>query len=161
MKEKLLKLARWHPPIARGGMTWGQLRDLAHRIAEKRGLRAKVTLTNWPFRGSVQRVEDVLAIHVDQVQAPRWTGPDPMPKHVVLHQRKNDQVYALAHEVGHVAMGHYELSDEGIWFHVDGAGDCELEAEADAFAHLVTRSPGVPVDWLLSDQLDLGGRRRL
>jgi Zn-dependent peptidase ImmA (M78 family) len=51
----------------------------------------------------------------------------------------------LAHEVGHLVLGHYERSDD-VWFLTDGAGADEWEIEADLFAFFALRSRNQPLD---------------
>jgi hypothetical protein len=137
VNEKLLKLALWHPPIRRGAMTLSELRLLVHRIAKKRGLKAIVMIHPWPFRGSVQRDGGWLIIHIDSRQ-----GLDGVVHPDILRLMEVRQIIALAHEVGHVALGHYQLQEEGVWFHSDGGGDDAFEWEAEYFADVVTLSPG-------------------
>jgi hypothetical protein len=158
LREKLQRLAKWHPLITRGGLSWQQLRDLVQRIAHRRGLRAAVELTEWPVRGSVQRIGGWLVIHVDSCQplpAEDLHWVPNVPAAVEATRRRVYQVAALAHEIGHVALGHYVLEEVGVWYHMDGAGDDEMEWEADAFASLVTRSPGIPADCFIGEQIRL------
>lgn len=158
LEDRLDRLVRWHPTIARGGMSWGQLKDLAKRIAARRGLECRVHLKPWPWRGSVTMSFGALIIHVDQEQGlpardAAWSAPQ--PAHEEARRRAAAQLAALAHEVGHVALGHYSLGERGVWFHQDGDSGDELEWEADAFSFVATRSPGTPIPSSILPQLRL------
>lgn len=137
--RKLARLCAWHPQLARGAMSFTQLRNLALRIGAVRGVRVVVDLEPWPWPASVRWVGDVLAVTVDS------------------RQSRPGRVYALAHEIGHIALGHCDLSGERVWYCRDGEDADAMEEEADAFASFATRSPGCAA-WAaaLDDQLGLG-----
>ncbi len=113
-------------------------------------------MQRWPYRGSVTRVDNLLMIHIDARQDPHhFPG---YRAHTPLYaglegdawRREAEQVYALAHEIGHVALGHYQLrNDDGYWHFTHGDSEDILEVEADHFAALVTRTPGFPLALML------------
>lgn len=135
LEEKLRRVTNWHAPLARGGMSWAGLRALASRIGTARGVEIVVAEDPWPFSGSLQRVGDRLVIKVDS--------------------RRNlaERTYALAHEVGHLALGHYDIHAREVWYHTDGPNADELEAEADVFAGWATRTPGTLMEWFQPERL--------
>jgi hypothetical protein len=139
IEAKLRALCRWHPQLARGAMSWAQLRNLARRIGAARGVEVVVDVVAWPWPATARWVGDVLAITVDG------------------RQSRAGRIYALAHEVGHLALGHCSLRDRDVWFHRDGVCSDEMESEADLFAQLATSSPGCAAwEAVLRDQLGLG-----
>jgi hypothetical protein len=105
--------------------------------AARRGLDLVVDVCPWPDAGSVQKIGRRLVVTVDS------------------RQSKSDQLFALAHEAGHVLLGHYAL-DDGIWtMREQKAPGDDFEAEADFFAMFVCRSRCLPASWYLNLQLDL------
>lgn len=90
----------------------------------------------WHVGGTLRRVGRTIFITIDSGRS------------------ATDQLYALAHEAGHLVYGHYDLEDE-VWTLVDGPGGDEWEWEADFFASFATRTPGTPAGWFLNSQLRL------
>lgn len=119
-------MAQECPGFDRGGMSRQQLTMLLARYAVRANLTPVVRFDPWPFRGSVQRFGDRLTVVVDSR---------------LEHEQR---LATLAHEVGHVALGHYAL-EEGCWYFTDSEGMNEWEWEADLFARIALRSPGVPL----------------
>jgi hypothetical protein len=142
LREKLKKLMAWHAPLRRGAMSFAQLRNLARRIGELRSVVVRVKLEPWPFSGTVAWIGEALVIRVDSRLSP------------------GDQLDALAHEVGHLALGHYNLREREVWYLQDNGPDDLWEQEAEVFVSLATRSPGSAA-WAaaLNDQLPLGIER--
>lgn len=92
----------------------------------------------WPSEGSVRQIGRRLVVNIDS------------------RLSKSDRVFALAHEAGHVLLGHYQLDEEGVWFMREpkDPGD-DFEVEADFFAMFVCRSRKMPAEWIIGGQLDL------
>lgn len=125
-----------YPTLRRGGMTWAQLCGVLRARAQRRGVGLDVDLCPWPDRGAVERFGNLLVVYVDS------------------RQSKGDQLRALAHEAGHVLLGHYQLEQE-VWFQIDTGPDNPWEAEADWFADFALRTAGTPPEWFIGEQLDL------
>jgi hypothetical protein len=126
VEAKLRDLGREHPDLARGGLSWDQLVTLARRIGAARGVEVDVRAHSWPWGGSVQWFGSALAISIDD------------------RRPRAEQVWALAHEVGHLALGHCHLEEpEHAWcVHAGSKEDLEQEAAAECFAAFATRAPG-------------------
>lgn len=130
--ERLRAIASTCPAFGRGGISWHQLRDLAGAWGRTVGLRVAVDLRHgWPFGGSIQTFGRRLVVFIDAA-LPDW-----------------ERRHVLAHEIGHLVLGHYDLDDDIPWFLSDSDGASELEQEAQTFAFLATRSPGLPLEWFL------------
>lgn len=123
-------------------MTFSELRRLAVQLGQKVQMPVTIEQRTWPFEGSVQKIGNHLFIWIDA--------------------RLNDyeRLECLAHEVGHLAFGHYQLADEyGVgetWYQHDGHGNDEWEQEADYFACFALRSSNLPIEWWIGrDQYEL------
>lgn len=117
-------------------MSFNQLQTLLETRAKAKGYELKVKLQPWPGGGSCQKVRWKIVVPIDSRLPPF------------------ERLHALAHESGHILLGHYELDDE-VWLLQDGEGDSQWEAEANLFAALATRTPGTPAGWFLDEQLKL------
>lgn len=97
-----------------------------------------VVVKPWPSEGSVRQIGRRLVVNIDS------------------RQSRTNRIFALAHEAGHVLLGHYQSSEDGVWFMREpkDPGD-DLEAEADFFAMFVCRSRCMPAEWIIGGQLDL------
>jgi hypothetical protein len=62
------------------------------------------------------------------------------------------QVSSLAHEVAHLALGHYRL--QGFWADADGPRAVDEERWADYFAGIVLDKLLTPLDHLGGEQLE-------
>lgn len=90
----------------------------------------------WHVAGTLRRIGGTIFIKIDSGRS------------------ATDQLYALAHEAGHLLFGHFELEDE-VWTLQEGQGGDEWEWEADFFASFATRTPGTPAEWFIGEQLKL------
>jgi hypothetical protein len=134
-RSRLAYLIRHYPILARGGLSRRQLKDLAVRIARRMGYTVEFVHTTWPWPATISRVATRLVITVDS------------------RRSALDQLMALAHEVGHVALGHYQL--EGFWTEMDGPYSREEDAWADVFASIVLDKHTSPAQYLGAGQLKL------
>lgn len=126
-----------YPTLRRGGMSFDQVKRMLKSRAQRKGLKLNVELMPWPHGGSLAYRDGVITITIDNRRSP------------------SDQLFALAHEAGHLIFGHYEF-DEEIWTLVEGPdGNDEWEEEANLFAQFATRTPGTPPEWFLNEQLRL------
>lgn len=134
-RRRLYELIRCYPRLARGGLNQRELLDLARRVARRSGLSVRVAFKPWPWPASVVRIARTLVIIVDEDRIPA------------------EQVLALAHEVGHIALGHYHA--ERFWADTDGLACSVEEQEADLFASLVLSRHLGPLDYLGREQFEL------
>lgn len=104
--------------------------------AQKKGYRLVLKKGPWHVGGSLRSVGKTIYIKIDD------------------RQSASDQLFALAHEAGHLLFGHYQLEGE-VWTLVDGPGGDEWEWEADLFAQFATRTPGTPPEWFIGGQMKL------
>lgn len=133
--SRLAALAHRYPSLARGGLNRLQLRDLAGRLARRLGYHLEIVSAPWPWPATISRVGDNLVITVDDRRGPA------------------DQLMALAHEVGHIALGH--LRTAPFWTDVDGPHLLEEDAWADLFAAVVLSRHTSVVEYLGREQLEL------
>jgi hypothetical protein len=134
-RSRLASLARRYPSLARGGLSRQQLKELASRLARRLGYHLEIVSAPWPWPATISRVGDNLVITVD-------------------HRRDAlAQLMALAHEVGHVALGH--MHAEPFWTDVDGPYSREEDEWADLFAAIVLDKCTSPVEYLGREQLEL------
>ncbi len=117
-------------------MSFDQLRRLVKARAERRGFKFRLDVEPWPYAGSLHRTGDTLVITLDSGRT------------------RAEQLSALAHEVGHLVFGHYELSDE-VWTMQDTASSEEHETEAEYFAMFALRTYGTPPERFLNEQIEL------
>lgn len=134
-RDRVLSLTRAYPRLARGGLNIHQLKDLASRIAARQGLRADIAFVPWPWPATIQQAGSRVLITVDS------------DRHIA------DQAMALAHEVGHLVLGH--LHTEPFWTDVDGPVQHEEDALADLFAAIVLDKGRTPLEYLGVEQLEL------
>lgn len=134
-RGRLAYLIKHHPILARGGLSRRQLKELAARIARRMGYCVEFVFTSWPWPATVSRIATRLVITVDN------------------RRSAVEQLMALAHEVGHVALGHYQL--EGFWTETDGPYSREEDAWADVFAAIVLDKCTSPAEYLGTEQLRL------
>jgi len=134
-RSRLAALARRYPTLARGGLSSAQLVDLSRRLALRLGYRLEVVRTAWPWPATISRIADTLVITIDDRRDP------------------GDQLMALAHEVGHIALGHMRTSP--FWTEVDGPYALEEDAWADLFAAVVLSRHTSVVEFLGKEQLEL------
>lgn len=90
----------------------------------------------WPTDGVIRRIGRQIIIRIDSRISPAA------------------QLYAFAHECGHLLFGHYEIDGE-VWTMTSGPGADSWEAEAHLFAQFATRTPGTPAEWFIGGQLRL------
>ncbi len=135
LRERLIRLTGRYRTLQRGGLSFHQLREIAVRWGARHQLHVHILLLPWPESGSVQRAGDTVGIFINS--------------------RANvaERTYALAHEVGHLLLGHYDTRD--VWFLLDGPRACDWEDEADCFAAFATRTPKTPAEWFASEQCSL------
>lgn len=134
-RGRLISLARRYPRLARGGLNRRQLKDLARHVAQRSGFYVRFTFEPWPWPATVHRMGRTLAVTVDSRRHPA------------------DQLMALAHEVGHIALGHYRLGD--FWTEVDGPYSREEDGWADLFAAIVLDKRTTPLEYLGVEQGEL------
>lgn len=134
-RDRVLTLAHSYPRLARGGLNIRQLKELASRLAARKGFRLDVAFAPWPWPATIQRAGQVLFITVDSRRHPA------------------DQASALAHEVGHLVLGH--LHAEPFWTDVDGPLQREEDELADLFAAIVLDKGRTPLEYLGIEQLEL------
>lgn len=127
-RERFFRLAAHYPRLRRGGLTVSDLEDLARRIGRRFNIEVFVQRSDWPWPASIQRIAGALLIHVDARRLPA------------------QQVLSLAHEVGHLALGHYQLDD--FWTDCDGPQSREEEHAADLFAAIVLDRHRTPIQYL-------------
>ena len=90
----------------------------------------------WPWPASVQPAGGAITIVVDSERP--------------LAQR----TISLAHEVGHIALGHYATDD--FWTDSEGPQSAAEELEADLFAAIVLDRHRTPIQYLGGpEQIDL------
>lgn len=133
-RDRFYRLSRTYARIARGGLTVYDLKDLARRLARRVGLDVDIAFCRWPWPGTLQRLGDTLVITVDD------------------RQNRGMQAYSLAHELGHVGLGHYRLDD--FWTDGHGPRSKAEDHEADLFAGLVLNKHHTPLELLGREQLD-------
>lgn len=134
-RQRFLALARRYPRLKRGRLGKPELLDLARRYARSHGYDLIVRHCPWPWYGTIRRMDQTIVITIDSRQNARW------------------QLGTLAHEVGHLVLGHYLL--EPFWADATSPANREEESEADAFAALVTQTFASPLHHLGPDQLEL------
>lgn len=130
LEHRLRRLMALHPPLKRGALGWRGLVGLAHRVVGKLDLRCSVVLRANPFRGHVSRVGSRVTFTIDAALG------------------KHERCQVLAHEVGHVALGHYQLDDE-VWYYTDDPIGDPQEEEADLFEVVALRSMFYPLDFII------------
>lgn len=134
-RRRMYGLILLYPRLARGGLDRDQLRDLVCRVARRRGYYARVTYRPWPWPATTQLMDDSIEIVVDSRRHPA------------------EQVMALAHEVGHVCLGH--LHEDVFWTEVDGPYLRQQDEWADLFASIVLNRRIGPLDYLGREQLEI------
>ena len=134
-RRRMYELVQLYPRLARGGLNSAQLRDLVRCVARRRGWDARVTYRPWPWPGTTQLIGDSIEIVVDSRRNPA------------------EQVMALAHEVGHVCLGH--LHEDVFWTELDGPYSREQDEWADLFASIVLNRRIGPLDYLGREQLEI------
>ncbi len=140
LERRILRLMNQHPPLRKGALGWRGLVGLANRVVHRIDARLEVMvkLRPNPFRGHVRRIGNRVTFSID----------------ASLSRRERELV--LAHEIGHVALGHYLLADEVYYYSDNPQGDVE-EQEADLFEMVALRSMFVPLEWIVQpEQLPLG-----
>lgn len=135
MRETFYDLIALYPPLARGALHERQLRELGRRIARRAGFRIEYVVCAHPWPATITRIAHTLVIIVDN--------------------RRNvpQRVGSLAHEIGHLAFGHYAL--EGFWTDADGPASREEDDEADLFSLLVLNKNMSPLDFLGREQIEM------
>lgn len=137
LRERVARVAELAPSFRDGGLSWHELREVARVWGASVGLRVAIDLREgWPLSGSIQRIGEALVVFID-ARLGHWA-----------------RRYVLAHEVGHLVLGHYDVADDRPWYMTDGLGASEMEREAETFACLATRSPGLPLELYLRTRLD-------
>lgn len=134
-RSRLLDLSKRFPRVARGGLGQRELVDLAKRVARHAGYSVDVAFRPWPWPAAVTRIGRTLLITVDDRRHPA------------------DQVMALAHEVGHIVLGHYHA--EPFWTEVDGPYQRDEDRQADLFASIILDKRTSPLEYLRREQLEL------
>lgn len=117
-RRRMYELVQLYPRLARGGLNSAQLRDLVRCVARRRGWDARVTYRPWPWPGTTQIIGDSIEIVVDSRRHPY------------------EQLRSLAHEVGHVCLGHLRADDDW-WTDLDGPTSRAEDDWAEAFAAIV------------------------
>lgn len=137
LEHRIRRLMKLHPPLREGALSWRGLIGLAQRVTRRLDLDCSVKLRPCPYGGSVGRIGPRVTYTIDS-RADR-------------DQRRR----ILAHEIGHVALGHYALEDE-VWYYTDDPQDDPYEGEADLFEAVALRSRYWPVEHIIRpEQLGL------
>lgn len=126
--ERFFLLALRYPRLRRGGLSRKDLEDLARRVGRRMGKEVKVRYRPWPWPASVQPAGGSISIIVDS------------------HRPPAQRVLSLAHEVGHLALGHYAFDD--FWTDSEGPQSLIEEMEADLFAAIVLDRHRTPIQYL-------------
>lgn len=134
-RDHVLSLTRAYPRLARGGLNILQLKDLAIRVARRKGFGVDIAFAPWPWPATIQRADNMLFITVDS------------------RRHSADQAMAFAHEVGHIVLDH--LHAEPFWTDVDGPLQREEDELADLFAAIVLDKHRTPLEYLGIEQLEL------
>jgi len=127
-QERFFTLAARFPRLRRGGLNRKELEDLARRVGRRLGKEVRVRYRPWPWPASVQPAGGSVTIVVDSDRPPA------------------QRVISLAHEVGHLALGHYALDD--FWTDSEGSQSLLEEMEADLFAAIVLDRHRTPIQYL-------------
>ena len=134
-RRRIYELAQLYPRLERGGLNAAQLRDLVRSVARRRGWGARVTYRPWPWPGTTQLIGDSIEIVIDSRRNPA------------------EQVLTLAHEAGHVCLGH--LDDDVFCTELDGPYSREQDEWADLFASIILNRRLGPLDYLGKEQFEL------
>lgn len=135
LRRVFYDLARLYPPLLNGGLHERQLRELGRRIVRRSGFGIEFLVCPHPWPATITRIAHTLIVTVDS----RRNHPQ--------------RVGSLAHEIGHLAFGHFELA--GFWTDADGPASRKEDDEADLFALLVLDKKLGPLDYLGREQLEL------
>lgn len=133
--DRIRRLIRFYPRLARGGLDRHQLQDLARRVARRAGYALDVAYQPWPWPGTTQVIGQTIAITIDDRRHPY------------------EQLRSLAHEVGHLCLGH--LREDDFWTDIDGPRLRDEDDWAEAFAAIVIDRVVPPSVYLGREQFEL------
>lgn len=131
-QRRFFAAAAIYPRLRRGGLTKQDLIDLARRYGRRLGLDVIIDFGPWPWRGSIRRLGNTIVINIDN------------------RTDLAEQVGTLAHEVGHLVLGHYRL--EPFWADSWTPANRSEELEADLFCGLVLDRCVSPIQHLGGDE---------
>lgn len=135
-RRRFYALARIYPRLTRGGLNREQLQDLVTRVARRRGYSAHVVHQPWPWPATTQLMATSIEITIDSRRHPY------------------EQLRSLAHEVGHVCLGHCCAEDD-FWTDLDGPTHREEDGWAELFASIVIDRVVPPLVHIGREQFEL------